>query len=121
MKYIISILLLSNIVYSVYSVYGTPVYFEPGPVFDEIYVTPNTPTNTPSITPTNTPSITPTNTPSITPTNTPSITPTNTPSITPTNTPNIYDNSNKNPSSSFVIKQNQYNQPNVLFPNTPLF
>jgi hypothetical protein len=97
MKYIISILLLSNIVYSVYSVYGTPVYFEPGPVFDEIYVTPNTPTNTPSITPTNTPS------------------------ITLTNIPNIYDNSNKNPSSSFVIKQNQYNQPNILLPNTPLF
>ena len=91
MKYILSMLLLSAIVYST-SIHvdlnlvhqqntetSSPIIFEPGPVFNEIY---NTATDTPILSNTN---------------------------------------DNNNPPSSFVIEHNHRNKPNVLLPNPPLF
>ena len=119
MKYIFTLLLLSAIAYSMSSINkvridlelvhqqntetSSPIIFEPGPVFDEIYDTP-----------------------------TPTITPTITPTETPTDKLILYilnhfTNDNTNPPSSFVInqnkqnQQNQQNQPNVLLPNPPIY
>ena len=117
MKYIIALLFLStitlavpvsidlNLVHQENTAGASPIIYEPGPVIDEIYVTPtNTPTNTP--------------------------TDTDTLILYDTNSDANSDiNSviNDNPPSSFVIEHNQHNQqnkeyvPNKLFPNAPLF
>ncbi len=139
MKFIFSILFLTAIVYGVKvnadinvdlnlvhqqnTETLSPIVFEPGPVFNEIYVTPTfTPTMSPTVTPTETFILYETDNTKV----------------------NTNDNTN-NPPSSFVIQQSQHiqqnqhyqhnkqnhisqeqrdnhnNQHNILFPNLPLY
>lgn len=119
MKYIFAMLLLStitiaipndvepvnvdlNLIHQENTAGVSPIIFEPGPVIDEIFVTP---TPTPTITPTDT----------------------NTLILYDTNNNNRDINGViENPPPSFVIEQNsqqvnQQHKPNKLFPNTPLY